>query len=95
MLEEIYSPVFKIGKETRAPIHFEEGLNVVLGDDLPDNSIGKSSFLLAIDFAYGGITYPTKEIKTERLGIISFFGPCLLMMESIILRETPPIKTLL
>lgn len=65
MLEEIYSPVFKIGKETRAPIHFEEGLNVVLGDDMPDNSIGKSSFLLAIDFAYGGITYPTKEIKTE------------------------------
>ncbi|MCM1131041.1 MAG: DUF2326 domain-containing protein [Roseburia sp.] len=38
-------------------IVFTDGLNVVLGTDSGDNSIGKSSFLLIIDFVLGGDTY--------------------------------------
>jgi hypothetical protein len=66
MLTEIYCNKFldKDGKERgRIPLH--KGLNTVLGSGKSDNSIGKSSFLLAIDFAFGGYTYPTKEIKNE------------------------------
>jgi hypothetical protein len=66
MLTEIYSEAFQYGnKKERGPIALREGLNVVLGNKGSDNSIGKSSFLLAIDFALGGNTYPTKEIKNQ------------------------------
>lgn len=57
MLCEICSPVFKIGNNTRKPIEFKKGLNVVLGKEDAENSIGKSSALLAIDFAFGGNSY--------------------------------------
>lgn len=57
MLVEIYSPVFKENGKIRAPIVFKNGLNVVLGTQTASNSIGKSSSLLAIDFAFGGDTY--------------------------------------
>ena len=57
MLVEIYSPVFKEKGKIRAPIVFKNGLNVVLGTQTASNSIGKSSSLLAIDFAFGGDTY--------------------------------------
>ena len=36
---------------TRGPITFYEGLNTILGDKKAQNSIGKSTFLLVIDFA--------------------------------------------
>ncbi len=39
-------------------INFEDGLNVVLGDEKSTNSIGKSTALLIIDFAFGGESYP-------------------------------------
>lgn len=35
-------------------IFFHEGLNVVLGDEAATNSIGKSSLLMVLDFAFGG-----------------------------------------
>jgi uncharacterized protein YydD (DUF2326 family) len=35
-------------------IDFHEGLNVVLGDNEATNSIGKSTLLMIIDFAFGG-----------------------------------------
>lgn len=35
-------------------ISFRAGLNVVLGDDNATNSIGKSSLLMVLDFAFGG-----------------------------------------
>lgn len=38
----------------RGPITFHEGLNTVLGDKKAENSIGKSTFLLALDFCFGG-----------------------------------------
>lgn len=57
MLIEMKSPVFiEKGKE-RPPIQFKDGLNVVLGKENGENSIGKSSALLAIDFVFGGKTY--------------------------------------
>jgi len=57
MLVEMKSPVFiEKGKE-RPPIKFKEGLNVILGKENGENSIGKSSALLAIDFVFGGKVY--------------------------------------
>lgn len=38
-------------------IEFHAGLNSVLGDDLGSNSIGKSTFLMIIDFVLGGKDY--------------------------------------
>ena len=38
-------------------IIFNSGLSVVLGTDTGDNSIGKSTFLLIIDYVFGGSTY--------------------------------------
>lgn len=57
MLVEMMSPAFKEKSEVRPPIKFKDGLNVVLGKEDGTNSIGKSSALLAIDFAFGGNTY--------------------------------------
>lgn len=52
MLKEISCEKFK-----QKTIIFKEGLNCVLGDDIASNSIGKSTFLLIIDFVFGGKTY--------------------------------------
>lgn len=49
MLTEIRSDVFR-----KSPIIFTEGLNVILGDENATNSIGKSSLLMIVDFAFGG-----------------------------------------
>lgn len=52
MLSEIYCDVFYQKK-----IIFNQGLSVVLGTNAGDNSIGKSTFLLIVDYAFGGTTY--------------------------------------
>lgn len=66
MLTEIYSEAFRYGNgKERGPIPLHQGMNIVLGIDRDCNSVGKSSFLLAIDFAFGGTIYPTKEIKDQ------------------------------
>ncbi len=57
MLTEMTSPVFKEKGKERPPIRFKGDLNVVLGKEDGENSIGKSSALLAIDFVFGGDTY--------------------------------------
>ena len=49
MLKSIESDVLIKNK-----IIFEDGLNVVLGENNGKNSIGKSSFLVVIDYAFGG-----------------------------------------
>lgn len=69
MLVEIKSSVFR--KEI---ITFHSGLNVVLGDEKADNSIGKSNLLLIIDFVFGGDTYiaHSKDV-IEQLGEHSFY----------------------
>lgn len=57
MLKRLYSPAFKENGVVRDPIEFHNGLNVILGEEEGYNSIGKSSALLAIDFAFSGDTY--------------------------------------
>ncbi|MBQ6827630.1 MAG: AAA family ATPase, partial [Thermoguttaceae bacterium] len=52
MLIEIWCDKFRQKK-----VEFKEGLNVILGAETGDNSIGKSTFLLIIDFVFGGNTY--------------------------------------
>lgn len=65
MLKEIICDKFK-----QKRVEFHRGLNVVLGDDQGSNSIGKSTFLMIIDFVYGGKDYITKsEDIQENVGI--------------------------
>lgn len=49
-------------------IRFNENLNVVLGTNTGDNSIGKSSFLLIVDFAFGGSTYSKSTDIIKNIG---------------------------
>lgn len=57
-------------KVPRGVITFHEGLNTVLGDKQADNSIGKSTFLLALDFCFGGDDYLNSDINN----VVSFVG---------------------
>ena len=52
MLKRIKSAIL-----TEGVIDFHEGLNVVLGDNIGSNSIGKSTLLMIVDFVFGGNTY--------------------------------------
>lgn len=61
MLKEIHCDKF-----SSTPVVFRKGFNVILGDDVATNSIGKSTFLMVIDFALGGesfIKYNTDVVK--------------------------------
>lgn len=44
----------RCNKFNKKNIEFKKGLNVVLGDSIATNSIGKSSLLMVIDFVFGG-----------------------------------------
>lgn len=61
MLVELRCDAFKDSGAVRPPIRFHEGLNVVLGTKTGDNSIGKSTFLMILDFVFGGNDYATKH----------------------------------
>ncbi len=61
MLKEIVCSKFKQEK-----IEFHKGLNVVLGDELGSNFIGKSTFLMIIDYVYGGKDYVMKSTDVQR-----------------------------
>ncbi len=61
MLSEIICDKFHKNK-----IIFHEGLNVILGDELGSNSIGKSTFLMIIDYVYGGKDYVMKSMDIQR-----------------------------
>ena len=63
MLKEIFC-----SKLADKKIVFGMGLNVVVGDDNAANSIGKSSALLLIDFAFGGNTYSSNNDLTDHVG---------------------------
>ena len=60
MLKEIRCDKFISNGVIRDPIHFHRGLNTVLGSSSGTNSIGKSTFLMIIDFAFGGNDYADK-----------------------------------
>ena len=57
MLKEISCPYFKTGGHASNNIQFHKGLNVILGASNGATSIGKSTALLIIDFAFGGSAY--------------------------------------
>lgn len=60
MLVEISCEKFVDNGHERGNIQFLPGLNVVLGDETATNSIGKSTFLLIVDFVFGGNDYIEK-----------------------------------
>lgn len=65
MLTEIRCNEFKSHGEQRPPIVFHAGLNTVLGSESGSNSIGKSTFLMIVDFVFGGEDYITKSIDVQ------------------------------
>lgn len=69
MLCSIYSTSFKKNNVTRETINFSAGLNTVVGTNNAKNSIGKTTFLLILDFIFGGDDYITNADNTiEELG---------------------------
>lgn len=67
MLYEIWSDKFRTGGRDgtiREPIRFHFGLNAVLGTQTRSNSIGKSTFLMIIDFVFGGNDYLESNAHT-------------------------------
>lgn len=61
VLNEIICDEFKKKK-----VIFDKGLNVVLGDEKGSNSIGKSTFLMIIDYVFGGNDYVKKSTDIQR-----------------------------
>jgi hypothetical protein len=61
MLFEIKCDRFMSHGQPRPAIRFHSGLNTVLGGKSADNSIGKSTFMLIIDYAFGGDTYKDSD----------------------------------
>jgi hypothetical protein len=64
MLIEIRSRMFRA-----EAVRFHAGLNVVLGDANATNSIGKSTLLMVIDFAFGG-----KDLLRHNRDVVSELG---------------------
>jgi len=65
MLVEIRCDKFISYGEQRPPIVFHLGLNTVLGSETGSNSIGKSTFLMIIDFVFGGDDYVLKSTDVQ------------------------------
>ncbi len=65
MLVEVRCDKFVSNGKTREPIRFHAGLNAVLGDDNGSNSIGKSTFLMILDFVFGGSDYVKKCVDVQ------------------------------
>jgi uncharacterized protein YydD (DUF2326 family) len=57
MLAEIYCDKFLDQGVERGIIKLRPGLNAVVGSEKATNSIGKSTFLLIVDFCFGGTDY--------------------------------------
>ena len=66
MLIELSCEKFVDDGAVRAPVKFGSGLNVVLGDEKATNSIGKSTFLLVLDFVFGGNDYVERAEDVRR-----------------------------
>ena len=65
MLVEVWCDKFISNGKVRKPIRFHAGLNAVLGDDNGSNSIGKSTFLMILDFVFGGTDYLKKCVDVQ------------------------------
>lgn len=60
MLMEIFCEKFLEHGKQRGAITFHPGLNIILGSETGSNSIGKSTFLMIVDFVFGGTDYIAK-----------------------------------
>lgn len=69
MLCEIYCEEF-----CKKHILFNEGLSVVLGTNTGDNSIGKSTFLLIVDYTFGESTYSKASDIINNVGAHDLFS---------------------
>lgn len=65
MLKMIKSDKFISYGNTREPIVFHKGLNTILGGANANNSIGKSTMLLIIDFVFGGDEYLNSDAVNQ------------------------------
>ena len=65
MLVEVQCDKFISHGEVRKPIQFHSGLNTVIGDDNGSNSVGKSTFLMILDFVFGGKDYVNKCLDVQ------------------------------
>lgn len=65
MLVEIKCNEFISYGKHRPPISFHAGLNTVLGSETGSNSIGKSTFLMIVDFTFGGDDYVLKSTDVQ------------------------------
>ena len=71
MLLEVSCDKFAENGKVRKPVRFEKGLNAVVGNESGTNSVGKSTFLMILDFVFGGDDYikKSKEVfKTTNVG---------------------------
>lgn len=68
MLYKMQCDKFISNGQIRPAIEFHNGLNVIEGQDNGKNSIGKSTFLMCIDFAFGGSDY-TDKLKTIKKNV--------------------------
>lgn len=66
MLREIRCDEFHNEQGVREPIVFYPGLNAVIGNESGTNSVGKSTFLMIIDFVFGGDDYIKKSREVHR-----------------------------
>ena len=71
MKVEVYCVLYEIicDKFKEKRIEFHLGLNTVLGTEQGDNSIGKSTFLLIIDFVFGGTAYAISQDIIKNVGV--------------------------
>lgn len=65
MLRMIQCDKFMENGNTRPPIMFKAGLNTVLGSQSGANSIGKSTFLMVLDFVFGGEDYVFRSTDVQ------------------------------
>lgn len=66
MLSEIRCDEFQSDGKVREPIKFHKGLNAVVGNESGTNSVGKSTFLMILDFVFGGEDYIKKSKEVQR-----------------------------
>ncbi len=67
MLMEVSCDRFESNGKTRAPIVFHKGLNTVVGTESGTNSVGKSTFLMILDFVFGGDDYIKKSKEVHKV----------------------------
>lgn len=65
MLKSIYCDQLKTKANPSGMLSFHPGLNVILGTNRGTTSIGKSTALLLVDFAFGGDTYAKHDAVRE------------------------------